>query len=103
MIHPIGLVDTLPELPQLSLHFRMNLCPKYVCVYSCSNYLPFEVCEFPIARHTHPCVAIQWTLVGKVCGQGLAQDHGLAPDHGLVQEMNGCLFKSVIFYKRRVE
>ena len=76
-----------------------TVCPKYVCVYSCSNYLPFEVCEFPITRHTHPCVAIQWNLVGKVCGQRLTQDHGLVPDHGLVQEISGCLFKSVIFHK----
>ena len=62
MIHPIGLVDTLPEIPQMSLLFSVNLCPKYMCVFSCSHYLPFEVCEFPIARHTHPCIAIQWTL-----------------------------------------
>ena len=77
----------------------MNLCPKYVCVYSCSNYLPVEVCEFPITRHTHPCVAIQWNLVGKVRGQRSTQDHGLVPDHGLVQGISGCLFKSVIFHK----
>ena len=38
-------------------------------------------------------------LVGKVRGQGLAQDHGLVPDHGLVHEIIGCLFKSVIFHK----
>ena len=38
-------------------------------------------------------------LVGKVRGQGLAQDHGLVPDRGLVQEISGCLFKSVIFHK----
>ena len=77
--------------------FLMNPCPKYVCVSSCSNYLPFEVCEFPIVRHRHPCIAIQWTLFVKVRGQGLAQDHGLVPDHGLVQEISGCVFKSVIF------
>ena len=38
-------------------------------------------------------------LVGKVRGQGLAQDYGLVPDHGLVQEISGCLSKSVIFHK----
>ena len=38
-------------------------------------------------------------LVGKVRGQGLARDHGLVPDHGLVLEINGYLFKSVIFHK----
>ena len=38
-------------------------------------------------------------LVGKVHGQGLAQDHGLVPDHGLVHEISGCLFKSVNFQK----
>ena len=70
-----------------------------MCVYSCSHYLPFEACEFPIARHTHPCIAIQWNLVGKVRGQGLAHDCGLAPDHGLVLEISGYLFKSVIFHK----
>ena len=37
-------------------------------------------------------------LVGKVSGQGLAQDHGLVPDHGLVHAISGCLFKSVIFH-----
>ena len=96
MIHPIGLVDTLPEIPQMSLLFSVNLCPKYVCVSSCSHYLPFEACEFPIARHTHPCIARQW-IVGKVRGQGLARDHGLVPDHGLLLEISGYLFKSVIF------
>ena len=73
----------------------MNLCPKYVCLSSCSNYLPFEVCEFPIARHTYPCIAIQWNLVGKVRGQGLARDHGFVPDHGFVLEISGYLFKSL--------
>ena len=92
-----GLVDTLPELPQMSLLFSMNLCPKYVCVYSCSNYLPFEVCEFPIAGHTHPCAAIQWNLLGRVRRQGLAQDHGLVPDHGLVHSISGCLFKGALY------
>ena len=29
-------------------------------------------------------------LVGKVRGQGLAQDHGLVPDHGLVHEISKC-------------
>ena len=38
-------------------------------------------------------------LVGKVRGQGLAQDHGLVPNHGLVLEISGYLFKSVIFHK----
>ena len=32
-------------------------------------------------------------LVGTVRGQGLAHDHGL------VQEISGCLLKSVIFHK----
>ena len=39
-----------------------------VCMSSFSRDLTFEVCKFPIARHTHPCVAIQWNLVGKVPG-----------------------------------
>ena len=39
-MHPIGLVDTLPELPQTFLLFGMNQCPKYMCVSSCSQYLP---------------------------------------------------------------
>ena len=53
--------------------------------------LPFEACEFPIARHTHPCIAIQWNLVGNVHGQGLARDHRLVPDYGLslVLEISG--------------
>ena len=38
-------------------------------------------------------------VVGKVCGEGLGQDHGLVPDHGLVHEISGFLFKSVIFHK----
>ena len=38
-------------------------------------------------------------LVGTVHGQGLAHDHGLVPNHVLVQEISGCLFKSVIFHK----
>ena len=38
-------------------------------------------------------------LVGKVRGQGLAQDHGLVPDHGLMHEISVFLFKSVIFHK----
>ena len=50
--------------------FGMNICPKYVCVSSCSHYLPVEVCLFLIARHTHQCIAIQSNLVGKVRGQG---------------------------------
>ena len=62
LIHPIGLVDTLPEIPQMSLVFSVNLCPKYMCVSSCCHYLPFEICEFPIVRHMYPCIAIQWTL-----------------------------------------
>ena len=37
--------------------------------------------------------------VGKVCGEGLGQDHGLVPDHGLVHEISGFLFRSVIFHK----
>ena len=45
MIPPIGLVDTLPETPQMSLLFSVNLCPKYMCMSSCSHYLPFEVLE----------------------------------------------------------
>ena len=54
---------------------------KYVCGSSCSHYLPkFKACEFPIARHTHPCIAIQWNLVGKERYQILAQDHGLVPN-----------------------
>ena len=83
----------------MSLLFSVNLCPKYVCVSSCSHYLPFEACEFPIARHTHQCIEIQWNLVGKLRGQGLAHDHGSVPDHGLVLEISGYLFKSVIFHK----
>ena len=63
------------------------------------SLLPFEVSEYPIARHTHPRVAIQWNLVGKVRGQGLAQDHGLVPDHELVLEISYYLFRSVIFHK----
>ena len=98
MIHPIGLVDTLPEIPQMSLLFSVNLRPKYVCVSSCSHYLPFEACEFPIARHTHPCIAIQWTLSERcVVRDWHVRDHGLVPDHGLVLEISGYLFKSVIF------
>ena len=38
-------------------------------------------------------------LVGNVCGERLGHDHGLVPDYGLVQEISGCLFKSVIFHK----
>ena len=34
MIHPTSLVDTLPEIPQMSLLVSVNLCPKYVCVSS---------------------------------------------------------------------
>ena len=64
-----------------------------VRVSSCSHEMPFEVCEFQIARHPHPCVVIQWNLVGKVRGQGLIQDHGL------VLEISGYLFKSGIFHK----
>ena len=86
----------------MALIFSTNQCPKYMCVYSWPIYLPFEVCEFPIARHTHTCVAIQWNLVGKLRGGGLAQDHGFVPDHGLVQEISGCLFKSVIFHKKQL-
>ena len=41
----------------MSLLFSINPCLKYVCVSSCFNYLPFEVCKFPIARYTHPCIA----------------------------------------------
>ena len=33
-----GLVGTLPEIPQMSLLFSVNLCPKYMCVSSCSHY-----------------------------------------------------------------
>ena len=72
----------------------------YVRVFRLSLYLPFVACEFPIARHTHQCIAIQWNLVGKVHGQGLTHDHGLVPDHGLVLGISGYLFKSVIFHKR---
>ena len=97
MIHPIGLVDTRPELSQMSLPFSINQCPKYVCMSSFSHDLPFEVCKFPIARHTHLCVAIQWNLVR---GLGLTHDHALVPDHGLVLEISGYLFKLVIFHKR---
>ena len=28
-------------------------------------------------------------LVGRLRGQGLAQDYGLVPDHGLVHEISG--------------
>ena len=66
------------------------------------SLLPFEACEFPIARHTHQCIAIQWNLVGKVRGQGLAHDHGLVRDHGLVLEISGYLFKSVIFSQKQL-
>ena len=72
----------------------MNLCSKYVCVSSCSNYLPFEVCEFPTSMY---CDTMD--LVGTVRGQGLAHNHGLVPNYGLVQEISGCLLKSVIFHK----
>ena len=99
MIHPIGLVDILPELPQMSLLLSVKLCPKYVCVSSCSHYRLFEASAFPIARHTQQCIAIQWNLVGKVRVHVLAQDRGLVPDHGLVLEISGYLFKSVIFHK----
>ena len=58
---------------------------------SCSHNLTFGVCEFPIVRHTHPCFAIQWNLVGKLHGQGLAQAHGLVPDHELVLKISGYL------------
>ena len=44
----------------MSLLFSMNLCPKYVCMSSFSHDLPFEVCECPIARHTHPCGVLQY-------------------------------------------
>ena len=63
--HPVGLVDTLAQLSQIFLVFSMNQCPTYMCVSSCSHYLPCEVCAFPIARHTHQCIAIQWNLVGR--------------------------------------
>ena len=48
--------------------------------------------------HINVLIAIQWNLVGKVRGQGLAHDHGLVPDHGLVLEISGYLFKSVIIH-----
>ena len=53
--------------------------------------------EFPNARHTHQCIAIQWNLVGKVRGQGLAHDHGLVPDYGLVLEITGYLLNRLFF------
>ena len=65
---------------------------------SCSHYLPFEVCEFPIVIHTY-CDTMALSLAGKVRGQGLARDHGLVPDHALVMEISGYLFKSVTFLK----
>ena len=61
--------------------------------------MPFEICEFPIARHTHPCIAIQWNLVGKLHVRDWHSTMDLVPDHGLVLEINGGLFKSVIFHK----
>ena len=90
MIHPIGLVDTLAELPQMSLLFSMNLCPKYVCMSPCSNYLPFEVCEFPIVRNTHPRIVIQWNLVRDL-------HMIMEPNHGLVQEIRGFLYLNQLF------
>ena len=33
-----------------------------MCVSSCSNYLPFEVCGFPIRDIHISCIAKQWTL-----------------------------------------
>ena len=65
MIHSVWLVDTLAQLSQIFLLFSMNQCPKYMCVSSCSHYLSCEVCPFPIAKHTHQCIAIQWNLVGR--------------------------------------
>ena len=79
----------------------MNICPKYVWVSSCCNYRPFEVCEFPIARH-RPYISMYCDTmdrVGKMRGQELARDHGLATDHGLVHEISGCLFKQDVFHK----
>ena len=71
-----------------------------ICVCVLMLSLPtFEACEFPIARHTHQCIVIQWNLVGKMRGQGLAHDHGLVADHRLVLEISGYLFKSAIFHK----
>ena len=90
----MGLVDTLPEIPQMSLLFGVNIFPKYMCVSSCSHYLPFEVYEFPIARHTHPCIAMQWTLSDR---HGIMDWYRIR--HGLVLEISGYLFKSVIFHK----
>ena len=84
----------------MSLVFSASLCQKYMCLSSCSHYLPFEVqvyvgisdCETYTSMY---CDTMD--LVGKVHGQGLARDHGLVPDHGLVLEISGYLFKSVIF------
>ena len=61
----VGLVDTLAQLSQIVQLFSMNQCHKYMCVSSCSHYLPCEVCAFPIAIHTHQCIAIQCNLVGR--------------------------------------
>ena len=38
-------------------------------------------------------------LVGKVCGQGLEQDHGLVPDHGLVHEISFFYLNQLFFIK----
>ena len=38
-------------------------------------------------------------LVGKVRGQGLAQDHGLVPDHGLVHELVVVYLNQLFFIK----
>ena len=56
-----------------------------MCLSSFSHYMHFEVCEFPIARHTHAKCCDTMEPCRKVRGQGLAQDHahGLVPDHGL--------------------
>ena len=74
----------------MSLVFSVNLCPTHVRVFdhALTTCLLKYVCEFPIAIHTYPwiyCDTID--LVGKMRGQGLAQDHGLVPDHGLVLEI----------------
>ena len=75
-----------------------SLCPKYVCVSSCSNCL-LKFVNFRLRDIYTSMYCDTMDFVGKARGQGLAQDHGLVPDHGLVQEISGCLYKSVIFQK----
>ena len=96
-----GLVDTpntsrnTSNVPTFQHESMSEIC---VCVFILSLPAFWSLWISDCETCTHPCIAIQWSLVGKLRGQGLAQDYGLVPGHGLVLEISGYLIKSVIFH-----